>query len=343
MSRGRQRDAVTLMIIPGSARSPITLRIPPWIFSLLVLTLLGAVLVAVLLLGDHFRTVHRLSELERQRALSLARQEEMRHTILAQQGEVKTLHAEVSTFRADLDRVRSLGQQIAALMGWDEPPEPTVTPTPAPEGRLPQPATTGLGGLEPVADAGYEEMALAADASGEVRHLYVGLPEQIAYLEELRRGLINRLRRIEPTELNGSKDVERQLRIMTAAPKGLPVWGEFTSGFGWRVFRGRQEFHTGLDIGVWYGTEVQATDRGVVEYAGWMSGYGWTVIIDHRNGFKTIYGHNSWYLVDSGDRVEKGDVIALSGSSGYSSGPHVHYEVMLRGIPIDPLTYAFIE
>lgn len=348
----KTRSPLTLMIIPGPAQAPLTLRIPPWIFSLAVLICLALGVGAVLLLGQHFRMVDRLAELERQRDLGLARQEEMRSTILAQQDEVRSLHAEVSTFRVDIDRMRALGQQIASLMGWDAPPEPVApaatpwpqsTPSPESHSRPLLPASAAIGGPGPGASQLYQHIGLAAETSTQVQSLYQDLPEQIGYLQDLQRGLINRLRLIEPDKLSESKDIERQLHLMTIAPKGLPVSGEFTSSFGWRTLRGYREFHTGLDIGVWYGTEVKATADGIVHYAGWQRGYGWVVIIDHQNGFKTLYGHNSWYFVDAGEEVRRGQVIALSGSSGYSIGTHVHYEVLLNGIPIDPLTYAFVR
>ncbi|HEX2912060.1 MAG TPA: peptidoglycan DD-metalloendopeptidase family protein [Chloroflexia bacterium] len=98
-----------------------------------------------------------------------------------------------------------------------------------------------------------------------------------------------------------------------------------------------EEFHTGIDIAVPEGTPVHATADGVVEYAGdGRGGYGNVVFIDHAGGYTTIYGHNSRLLVKPGQVVHTGDVIALSGSTGYSTGPHVHYEIRYNGQAIDP-------
>lgn len=100
------------------------------------------------------------------------------------------------------------------------------------------------------------------------------------------------------------------------------------------------EFHTGIDIGVPEGTLVRATADGVVEYAGdQRSGYGMVVFINHPGGFVTVYGHNSRFLVVPGQIVRAGDVIALSGNTGYSTGPHVHYEVRYQGQVIDPAPF----
>lgn len=120
-----------------------------------------------------------------------------------------------------------------------------------------------------------------------------------------------------------------------------PVSGPITSSFGWRshpIF-GTALFHSGLDIGVDYGTPVQAADGGTVIYAGWMGGYGKAVIIDHGGGISTLYGHNSELLVSEGQSVRKGQVISYAGSTGYSTGPHVHFEVRVNGSPVDPLGY----
>lgn len=120
-----------------------------------------------------------------------------------------------------------------------------------------------------------------------------------------------------------------------------PVNGVITSDFGWRnhpIF-GRQILHSGIDIGVDEGTPVHAADGGVVVYSGWMDGYGYAVVIDHGNGISTLYGHNSDLAVSEGQTVSKGTVIAYAGSTGNSTGPHVHFEVRVNGDPVDPQGY----
>nr|PZN37257.1 MAG: hypothetical protein DIU70_12990 [Bacillota bacterium] len=126
-------------------------------------------------------------------------------------------------------------------------------------------------------------------------------------------------------------------------PRGLPVPGEITSDYGWRrsPISGRRHWHGGIDIAANYGDPVRATADGVVVFAGWLQGgYGWTVKIDHGYGFQTLYAHNQRLLVRVGDRVRRGDVIARVGSSGASTGPHVHYEVHLWGQRVNPLDYT---
>ena len=122
---------------------------------------------------------------------------------------------------------------------------------------------------------------------------------------------------------------------------GWPVSGEITSPYGYRVHPiwGTTIYHSGIDIGVDEGTPVHAADGGVVVWSGWMGGYGYAVVIDHGNGISTLYGHNSELAVDEGQSVAKGQVISYAGSTGNSTGPHVHFEVRVNGDPVDPMGY----
>lgn len=114
-----------------------------------------------------------------------------------------------------------------------------------------------------------------------------------------------------------------------------PVSGTVTSPFGTRWGR----MHEGIDIAVPSGTPVGAAGSGTVIYAGWMDGYGNLVVVDHGGGLSTAYGHNSSVTVSVGQAVTAGAIIAYSGSTGHSTGPHVHFEVRVNGSPVDPLGY----
>ena len=116
---------------------------------------------------------------------------------------------------------------------------------------------------------------------------------------------------------------------------GWPVSGPVTSGFGSRWGR----MHEGIDIAVEEGTSVRAAAAGVVIYAGWMGGYGNLVVVDHGNGLSTAYAHNSSLAVSVGQSVGAGETISYSGSTGHSTGPHVHFEVRVNGSAVDPLGY----
>jgi Membrane proteins related to metalloendopeptidases len=118
-----------------------------------------------------------------------------------------------------------------------------------------------------------------------------------------------------------------------------PVVGKINSRFGWRgdPFSGRRDFHTGLDIKGPSGRAIVVSKSGVVVYAGWMSGYGRTVVVDHGGGYTTLYGHCSRLMVRSGSRVQQGQTVAAVGSTGRSTGSHLHFEVRVNGRPINPL------
>jgi murein DD-endopeptidase MepM/ murein hydrolase activator NlpD len=116
-----------------------------------------------------------------------------------------------------------------------------------------------------------------------------------------------------------------------------PVSGVVTSGWGYRTRF--EKFHYGLDIAAQTGTPIKAVMSGVVEFAGWKSGYGYCVFLDHGNGVKTAYGHASKLYVKKGQTVTQGKTIAAVGSTGFSTGPHVHLEVRINGKLVNPTNY----
>ena len=120
-----------------------------------------------------------------------------------------------------------------------------------------------------------------------------------------------------------------------------PCRGEITSYFGWRTHPifGTTKYHSGMDIAVDYGTPIMAADSGTVIYSGWLGGYGYAVMIDHGSGLVTLYAHNQSLNVYEGQYVNKGTCIAYAGSTGYSTGPHCHFEVRLHGEVTEPLNY----
>jgi murein DD-endopeptidase MepM/ murein hydrolase activator NlpD len=134
--------------------------------------------------------------------------------------------------------------------------------------------------------------------------------------------------------------VERLNRTLTLVPYRKPVIGEveFTSGFGVRSdpFLGRPAMHTGLDFRASTGDPVRATANGKVVSSGWSGGYGRMVEIDHGNGLATRYGHMSEINVRVGDQIRIGQVIGAVGSTGRSTGPHLHYETRIDGDAVDP-------
>jgi murein DD-endopeptidase MepM/ murein hydrolase activator NlpD len=137
------------------------------------------------------------------------------------------------------------------------------------------------------------------------------------------------------------QDRERILRMLESIPSIWPTSGPIVSGFGMRMhpIYGYARFHSGIDISSDYGAPIYSSAYGRVSYSGYYSGYGNTVMVDHENGMSTLYGHCSALLVKEGDYVRKGQLIAKIGSTGISTGPHLHYEVQLAGTATNPEPY----
>ncbi len=137
---------------------------------------------------------------------------------------------------------------------------------------------------------------------------------------------------------------ERQ-NLLTSTPSVKPARGWFTSRFGYRIdpFTNRPEMHAGLDLAAPSGTPVMAPADGIVSYVGHEGGYGKLVSIDHGYGVVTRYGHNSRVFVEQGQKVRRWDVISAVGSTGRSTGAHLHYEVRIHGIAVDPMNYILNE
>ncbi len=180
-------------------------------------------------------------------------------------------------------------------------------------------------------------------------------------LELANRNMQSLKKRLE----NDKKELEKQLDDLNALAKKLekeikrkqlemqyaggkmqwPVKGYYyvTSPFGWRIHPvfGTKKMHTGIDLRAPYGTSILAANSGKVQFAGRLGGYGNAVIIDHGGGITTLYAHNSRLLVKEGQWVKRGQVIAKAGSTGYSTGPHLHFEVRKNGKYVDP--YPWIK
>jgi murein DD-endopeptidase MepM/ murein hydrolase activator NlpD len=178
-----------------------------------------------------------------------------------------------------------------------------------------------------------------AQLAVERRHLLDRVRHERAAQEEA-------VRELEQESVRITEIIRARMEAGTAGPvhtlrNGIlrwPVLGRISSGFGWRIhpiFRTR-EFHTGIDIAAAWGTPVRAAADGIVLFTGWMRGYGMLVILDHRGGWSTTYSHLSSYGVQIGEHVQQGQVIGQIGSTGWSTGPHLFFEVRQNGRPVDP-------
>jgi murein DD-endopeptidase MepM/ murein hydrolase activator NlpD len=137
--------------------------------------------------------------------------------------------------------------------------------------------------------------------------------------------------------------MSRAGKTLAALPSRWPIRGVVNSEFGRRIspWTGAPEHHGGLDIAAEIGTPVKAPAPGVVVFAGPMPDYGTTLVLDHGSEIKTLYGHLQKIQVLQGQKVERGQQIALSGNTGRTSGPHLHYEISVRGQPVNPRGYLW--
>ncbi|MFW6366966.1 MAG: peptidoglycan DD-metalloendopeptidase family protein [Spirochaetota bacterium] len=146
-------------------------------------------------------------------------------------------------------------------------------------------------------------------------------------------------RAVARSAASGKKSVNKTQAQKNGLQFGWPVTGHITSAFGMRnhPITGRRQFHNGIDIRAGMGSDIRASESGTVLYSGWKQGYGWMVVIKHPKNYITVYAHLSKRLKVKNDRVRKGEVIGKSGSSGVSTGPHLHFEIRKYETPLDPL------
>lgn len=201
-----------------------------------------------------------------------------------------------------------------------------------------------------IRDVDNSKLAGGAEATPEaaesVRYLGQGGPKEKLGTSELKALLEVQNQNISQMIAERKSSVSELLQViggrsgtMAAFPDKWPVQGgEISSPYGSRVgpIEGGYEWHQGIDIAVDFGAPVYASAAGKVEQAGWNGGYGRYVRINHGNGYESAYGHMSSLAVEAGQRVAKGEIIGFVGSSGYSTGPHIHYEVLVDGQAVDP-------
>ncbi len=224
--------------------------------------------------------------------------------------QLDALALRVGRLQAHVIRLDALGERLTAMGKLDK-------------GEFDFSAEPAVGGPEN-AD-GEEEDAKASELVSDLERLVQTIDDRENKLDLLQELIMNR-------------KLERELR-----PSGRPIRkGWISSYFGKRKdpFTGRTTMHKGMDFAAKMGSDVIAVASGLVTYAGPRSGYGQLVEIRHGGGYSTRYGHNSKVLVKVGDRVSQGQVIAKMGSTGRSTGPHVHLEVLRNGTQIDPARFV---
>ena len=226
------------------------------------------------------------------------------------QAENQKLRQDNARFEASLSRI---GDQVSAIESA--------------AGRIAK--VVGLEKLPFTRPAGSSATSLPPDATERAM-----LEEELAALRQRTDSLDDSISEIHAA-------VEARLRQLASTPSIRPVDGSFSDSYGWRndPFDGSREFHRGLDIVASPGTPVRAAADGLVTVAGRQAGYGKVVHLSHGSGLATRYGHLSEILVRPGQRVKQGDVVGKVGSTGRSTGPHLHYEVLRAGRQVNPRKY----
>ena len=217
------------------------------------------------------------------------------------QREINAIAARVGELQAQANRLNALGQRLTRNGKLSE-------------GEFDFDKLPGMGGAEAASDVAAGDLLKSLDL---LQNQFDDSGRQLTLLESML--------------------YDQQLQL-AAIPSGRPSKGYITSGFGKRndPFRGGLAHHLGIDFDANTGDPVAAAAGGVVSFSGVKSGYGNVVEVDHGNGYRTLYGHNSRLLVRAGDIVRAGQTLARAGSTGRATGPHVHFEVHVNGRPVNP-------
>lgn len=237
----------------------------------------------------------------------------LREQTKIQNVQIQTFADKINDMEAELARLRSLDTKIRVL---------TNTKIEEPSAKSGRISLGGRGGPEPI-PLSLDKETLLKDMMEKLDRLNVEAKAQENRLHELHASL------------------ENQKSFLTATPSLWPVRGYISSRFGDREspFSSGSEFHDGVDISAPFGTPISASAEGVVTIAGRYADLGNCIVIDHGYGFVSRYGHMSEITVHAGQRVKAGQKIGTVGSTGRSTGPHLHYEVAVNGAKVDPLRY----
>jgi murein DD-endopeptidase MepM/ murein hydrolase activator NlpD len=234
--------------------------------------------------------------------------------ITHQRKQIQEFAEEISALKTMLVDLNDFEKKIRIIANIEKPDE--------------QDSLFGVGGSIP------EDLDAQMPLTQKHNSLLRGMHEQV---EQLNLATINQEQSFESL----FKYLKDQQNLLASTPAVRPAAGWTTSRFGYRTspFTGRREFHKGYDIANRLGSPITATADGVVSFIGPKGTLGNMVVIDHGHGMVTRVGHCHKILVKRGDAVKRGDTIALMGNTGRSTGPHVHYEVHLNGLPVNPEKY----
>lgn len=304
-----KKNDLTLMLFPGDTGAPKKIRLPK---KLVKTALAVSVVILASVVGSSIYFVKKYVQLTSEQVeFAELKRESKIHRI-----QVDKLGQQVKEFSTEMSRLERFSNKLRVITDLGD------SPTPAEK-------DWGVGG-----PYGLSAQSFATSLEREAISMVERLTGNLGELDQQAKAQAVSLQQLDEFFKN-------QKSFLSSTPSIWPTRGWVTSGFGLRKspFTGRKEKHKGWDIGARQGSTIRATADGVVRLSGRESGYGKMLEIDHGYGITTRYGHNSKNLVKVGDRVKRGDKIALVGSTGRSTGPHLHYEVRLSGVAVNPRNY----
>lgn len=290
---------INIMVIPETGTKPKSYRVSTFLIKFTCFGVLGIFIVAGLLGWQYSSSRRKISQLE------IIQQKHF-----AQQARISTFAADIKNLRRRMDKLQKSNNKFRVIAGLSQNDDPQYL--------------SGIGGEDVDDSFSFDpETRIINKIHNNIRQLDI----QIG-IEQ------NSLKELEDT-------VRKKKSLLASTPTIWPARGWLTSGFGYRrsPFTNKREMHKGLDIATYFGSPVYATADGVVIFAKRNGSLGKTVKIDHGYGYITRYGHNSTVLVKVGDHVKRGQMIAKVGSTGRSTGPHLHYEVLLNNIAVNPYNH----
>ncbi len=259
--------------------------------------------------------------------------EELRQVNSIQQEQLLQLSKKANSLQDQMEQLTQLEQQIRRSAGAS----PAADDPAAAQNDAQNDAQNGAGTVDA---SGTHNGQGGPYVAPDIRNVSQTLDEVEKRLETRRQSLLQLQQELKANqeEIGSLTTSDGMMLPGSTTPSLWPARGEVSSPFGLRW--SGSDFHPGIDIANDMGTPIVATADGVVTTAGWNSGgYGNMVDIDHGNGIMTRYGHAMQVVVRAGQTVHRGQVIAYMGSTGYSTGPHVHYEVRINGSPVNPIRY----
>lgn len=270
-----------------------------------------AIIAFTMVMMDYFRLKSRLVVNRTMKQQLLVQQEEINN----QREQIQVFAEEINSLKSKLVGLNTFEKKIRIIANITKPADDEA-------------GLFGIGGSIP------EDLDTSLSIENRHNSLLREMHEQVAGLDAA-----SSRQHVELKEILDKLEEKRNLLACT--PSILPAHGRITSDFGYRKspFTGKRELHRGLDIGADQGTPIHATADGVVSFAGKKGLLGKTVVIDHGHGLSTRYAHCYEILKERGAHVKRGDVIARVGNTGRSTGPHLHYEVRINGIQVNPKKY----